>query len=214
MIRVVSPNISLDRFYSNQDELKIISELISLSNPEKNQPTVFLWPEGIIPDTYLSDMKIYQNLFSDNFSSDHIIIMGINNLETKNNKKLYFNSLAVFDNQLNLLKSYNKVNLVPFGEFVPFESVLGLMGFKTITNQYQSFSSGLEREPMDLKSDKFNLSLLPLICYEIIYSGRLFKNQDFDYIINISEDGWFGNQLGQNNILVIVFSDLLKAESI
>jgi len=44
LIRVVSPNISLDRFYSNQDELKIINELISLSNPEKNQPTVFLWP--------------------------------------------------------------------------------------------------------------------------------------------------------------------------
>jgi len=196
LIRVVSPNISLDRFYSNQDELKIINELISLSNPEKNQPTVFLWPEGIIPDTYLSDMKIYQSLFSDNFSSDHIIIMGINNLETKNNKKLYFNSLAVFDNQLNLLKSYNKVNLVPFGEFVPFESVLGLMGLKTITNHYQSFSSGQEREPLDLKSDKFNLSLLPLICYEIIYSGRLYKNQDFDYIINISEDGWFGKSIG------------------
>ena len=37
---------------------------------------------------------------------------------------------------------------------------------------------------------------MPLICYEIIYSGKLFKNDNFDYIINISEDGWFGNSIG------------------
>jgi apolipoprotein N-acyltransferase len=35
-----------------------------------------------------------------------------------------------------------------------------------------------------------------LICYEIIYSGRLFRNQNFDLIINISEDGWFGKSIG------------------
>ena len=38
---------------------------------------------------------------------------------------------------------------------------------------------------------------MPLICYEIIYSGNLNKNnKDFDFIINISEDGWFGNTIG------------------
>jgi len=35
-----------------------------------------------------------------------------------------------------------------------------------------------------------------LICYEIIYSGKIFKKNDFDYIINISEDGWFGKSIG------------------
>ena len=56
-IRVVSPNISLERFYSNQDESKIIKELIVLTNPQRNQPTIFLWPEGIISESYLNDMK-------------------------------------------------------------------------------------------------------------------------------------------------------------
>ena len=46
------------------------------------------------------------------------------------------------------------------------------------------------------KNDKIELKLLPLICYEIIYSNRLFKDKNFDYIINISEDGWFGNSIG------------------
>jgi len=37
---------------------------------------------------------------------------------------------------------------------------------------------------------------LPLICYEIIYSGKLTKNLNYDYIMNISEDGWFGKSVG------------------
>ena len=40
------------------------------------------------------------------------------------------------------------------------------------------------------------MKILPLICYEIIYSGNIFKNSNFDLIINISEDGWFGNSIG------------------
>ena len=37
---------------------------------------------------------------------------------------------------------------------------------------------------------------MPLICYEIIYSGKIFTNSNFDYIVNISEDGWFGKSIG------------------
>ena len=42
----------------------------------------------------------------------------------------------------------------------------------------------------------FLLKILPLICYEIIYSGKIFKNSNFDLIVNISEDGWFGKSIG------------------
>ncbi|MDA8804771.1 apolipoprotein N-acyltransferase, partial [Candidatus Pelagibacter bacterium] len=195
-IRAVSPNIRLDRFYSKQDELKIIQELITLSSPEKKEPMIFLWPEGIIPDSYLRDMDIYKELFSNSFSSDDLIIMGLNSVKTKNNENLFFNSMAIFNNKLDLIHSYNKNNLVPFGEFTPFESVLSLIGLKTVTNDYQSFSKGENQKALLIKNDKIELKLLPLICYEIIYSNRLFKDKNFDYIINISEDGWFGNSIG------------------
>ena len=91
-IKAISPNISLDRFYSKQDELKIINELIELSAPTKIKPTVFLWPEGIIPDSYLRDMSVYKNLFFNNFGEHDLIIMGLNSIETRNNKNLFFNS--------------------------------------------------------------------------------------------------------------------------
>ena len=195
-IRAVSPNISLDRFYSKQDELKVINELIELSDPTKIEPTIFLWPEGIIPDSYLRDLNIYKSLFLNNFGEHDLIIMGLNSIETKNGQNLFFNTMAVFNNKLDLLMSYNKVNLVPFGEFLPFEGILSLIGLRTVTNNYQSFSSGQIRIPLNIKNDKINLNLLPLICYEIIYSGKLSKDDNFDYIINISEDGWFGNSIG------------------
>jgi len=195
-IKAISSNISLDRFYSKQDELKIINELIQLSAPTKGKPTIFLWPEGIIPDSYVSDMSMYKDLFSNYFGEDDLIIMGLNSLEKNEDKKLIFNSMAVFNNRLNLIQNYNKVNLVPFGEFTPYENILGLIGLKTITNEYQSFSSGNVRKAFNIKKGKIDLNLLPLICYEIIYSGKLSTDKDFDYIINISEDGWFGNSIG------------------
>ena len=195
-IRAISSNISLDRFYSKQDELKIIKELITLSNPKNKKPTIFIWPEGIIPDSYLEDISIHKKLFSDNFGKHDLIIIGLNSIENRNNKNLVFNSMGVFNNQLELIHKYNKVNLVPFGEFIPFENILSLVGIKTVTNEYKSFSKGNNREILNIKSDKFELNLLPLICYEIIYSGKLSKNKNFDYIINISEDGWFGKSIG------------------
>jgi apolipoprotein N-acyltransferase len=195
-IKAISSNISLDRFYSKQDELKIIKELIDISISEKKEPTIFLWPEGIIPDSNVRDMNMYKNLFLNNFSDEDIIIMGLNSIENKNDKNLFFNTMAIFNNKLDLIKKYNKVNLVPFGEFTPFKGILALIGFKTITNEHQSFSSGDSRKPLKIKNDKIDLNLLPLICYEIIYSGKLSNDKNFDYIINISEDGWFGDSIG------------------
>ena len=195
-IRVISPNISLDRFYSKKDELKTINELISLSNPEKKIPTIYLWPEGIIPESYVRDMGVYKDLFLNNFGKSDLIIMGLNSDEIQDGKNLYFNTMAVFNNQLDLIDHYNKVNLVPFGEFIPFENIFKFVGLKPITNQYQSFSSGKIRNLLKIKNDKIDISVLPLICYEIIYSGKLFKEANFNYIINISEDGWFGDSVG------------------
>ena len=195
-IKAISSNISIDKFYSSQDELKIINELIELSVPTKKVPTIFLWPEGIISDSYLRDMYVYKDLFLNSFGEDDLIIMGLNSIEKKKDKNLFFNSMAVFNNELDIITNYNKVKLVPFGEFTPFESILSLIGLKTVTNSYQSFSSGEARVPFNIKNSKIDLKLLPLICYEVIYSGNLSKDNNFDYIINISEDGWFGNSIG------------------
>ena len=111
-------------------------------------------------------------------------------------KDLFYNSFSFYDHEINLINNYNKVKLVPFGEFLPFEKILGSIGLKSLTNNYQSYSRGKNREIISITQNNFDIKLLPLICYEIIYSGKIFHNSEFDYIINISEDGWFGDSVG------------------
>ena len=197
-VKIVSPNFSLQD-YAIKDEKSQLKRLIKISDPEKDKKTLFIWPEGIFYESYLSDIKIYKKLFNDSFSENHLIILGINNYVNLNdeNKKKYFNSLVVINNKLDILAIYNKINLVPFGEFLPFEKFLSKLGIKKITSGYNSFSAGDERFMINL-GDGFNGKLiLPLICYEIIYSGKIkTKNQSPDLVINISEDAWFGNSIG------------------
>ena len=68
--------------------------------------------------------------------------------------------------------------------------------FIFITRWIYSYSSGVNRDIININKNKFSLKIIPLICYEIIYSGEISKDNKFDYIINISEDGWFGNSIG------------------
>ena len=83
--------------------------------------------------------------------------------------------------------------MVPFGEFLPFENVLSNFGFKKITQGYRSFSPDNRRDLIRLNKYSF----IPLICYEIIYSGQINNSEkNYDFILNISEDGWFGNSIG------------------
>ncbi len=195
-VRVVGSKIKLDRFYSNIDPITVIEDLIELSEPDKNEKIIFVWPEGIIPGISQEKIIDYKWLFENHFNENHLLVFGINSKSVDKGVIKYFNSLSVYDHNLNLLNSYNKVNLVPFGEFLPLENILKNIGLKTLTNNYQSYSKGNERKIIKIRNNNSSVKFLPLICYEIIYSGKIFKDSDFDFIINISEDGWFGQSVG------------------
>ena len=195
-VRIIGSNISLDKFYSSIDPTNIIKDLIKISSPDAYEKTIFVWPEAIIPDISKEELVKYSSLFKKNFNKNHILIIGINSQPNKNQPKDYFNSFSVYDYKLNLLGSYNKINLVPFGEFLPFEKFFKSIGLRSLTNNYHSFSKGGQRDIIEIKYQNYSLKILPLICYEIIYSGKIFDNNNFDLIINISEDGWFGKSIG------------------
>ena len=196
LIRILGSNVSIDRFYGNSQTENVINELIKLSSPDQNKKTFFVWPEGIIPSTYQDELYLYDDIFKKNFNKNHYIGIGLTSrlLDGKNYK--YYNSFVVFDNNLNLINHYNKINLVPFGEFIPFETFFGKIGLKVITNNIRSFDKGDIRDVITIQDGIFQFSFLPLICYEIIYTGNLSENFDFDFIVNISEDGWFGKSIG------------------
>ena len=187
-IKVISPKVKIDRFFENEDPLIIIEELIELSNPS-DENVIFVFPEGILSNVFLEDIQTYKKIFNNSFSKNHKILLGIN---SNQNSKIY-NSMAILDNNLRVLSKYNKNKLVPFGEFLPLEKFFKKIGLKKITQGYISFSAADERKILLIE----NIRFLPLICYEIIYSGKINKNdEEFDFIVNISEDGWFGNSIG------------------
>ncbi|MDC3101876.1 apolipoprotein N-acyltransferase [Candidatus Pelagibacter sp.] len=195
-VRVIGSNIKLERFYSNIDPITAIEDLIELSEPDKNEKIIFVWPEGILPGISQEKLVDYKILFEKNFNENHLLVLGINSKSVEKGVVKYFNSLSIYDHNLNLLNSYDKINLVPFGEFLPLENILKNVGLKALTNDYKSYSKGSDRNIIKINKNNFSFKFLPLICYEIIYSGRIFNNSDFDFIINISEDGWFGQSTG------------------
>ena len=195
-IRVVGSDIKLDRFYYNVDPISVIEDLIEISRPAKNEKIIFVWPEGILPGISQKQLVEYDWLFNKYFNENHLLVIGINGQSFNKDGIKYFNSLSIYDHNLDLISTYNKNNLVPFGEFLPLEKILKNIGLKTLTNNYQSYSKGDKREIIEINQKNFSLKFLPLICYEIIYSGKIFNNSNFDFIINISEDGWFGQSIG------------------
>ena len=195
-IKILSTNVPIERFYSNVDEEKILEYLINLSNPSFNKKTIFIWPEGIIPNFNLPLLKNeYDFLFKKSFSENHRIILGLNDYQIENNKEYIYNSFVVIDNELDVIYKYYKNKLVPFGEYLPLESLFSKIGLRSLTNNYQSYSSSKIRDLFNLDLHS-TIKILPLICYEIIYSGQLSLDDDYNFIVNLSEDGWFGDSIG------------------
>ena len=189
--KIVSPNFNLKYNLTSNDLENLITKLVKYSEPNKKKPTVFVWPEGTFAGYYLDDLKRYKNLIKNNFSENDLIIFGSNTQDLEKNK--IFNSLIVINNNFDIIYRYNKKKLVPFGEFLPLQIYLNKLGLKKITQGYGSFERGETQKNFIYK----DLNILPIICYEIIFT-ELFQasNQNTNLIINISEDAWFGNSIG------------------
>jgi len=189
--KIISPNFQLKYYSPISDVEKKLKKLIRYSNPEPDKKSLFIWPEGVFTGYNYSDILQFKDLVKKSFSNKHFILFGINTNNENNNKN--YNSLIVVNNDFKILYQYNKKKLVPFGEFLPFEIFLSKFGLKKITQGHGSFSSGKAQE--NLKID--NLNILPLICYEIIFP-ELSQQADIktNLVVNISEDGWFGESIG------------------
>ena len=131
-------------------------------------------------------------MISKSFSKDHFIVFGINVLDINSGK--FYNSMLIVNNDFEIVQRYNKRKLVPFGEFLPFEDILNNFGLKKITEGHGSFLRGNKNN--NLKIEEINI--LPLICYEVIFTDLIQKSDNTNIIINISEDGWFGKSVGPN----------------
>ena len=190
-VKVVAPNFDLKYGLNHKEIEERLKKLIRYSEPNENKKTLFIWPEGVFSGYSYNEVLIFRDLINENFSKNHLILFGVNKLDKVSGN--FYNSLLIVDNNLKILQSYNKRKLVPFGEFLPFENLLSNFGLKKITEGHGSFIKG--KKDKSLLID--NLNILPLICYEVIFTNLIQKSdQNTNLIVNISEDGWFGESIG------------------
>jgi apolipoprotein N-acyltransferase len=129
--KVVSPNFELKYFSSIEDVKNKLEKLIKYSDPDPQKKTLFVWPEGVFTGFNFEQIKQYKSEFEEAFSENHLILFGINTLSSVKSKNNIFNSLIIVNNKLDIIFQYNKIKLVPFGEFLPFEAFLNKFGLKT-----------------------------------------------------------------------------------
>jgi apolipoprotein N-acyltransferase len=192
-IKIISPNFKLE-YGLNIDQIEDrLKKLIKYSDPNNNKKTLFIWPEGVFSGYNFKEIKVFKNLINKNFSKEHYIVFGSNKLNE--NTGLFFNSLFLVNNNLEIIQHYNKQKLVPFGEFLPFGNLFNKIGLKKITEGQVSFQKDVKQNNIKLNE----LSILPLICYEVIFTEFIQNaSSDTNLIVNISEDGWFGDSIGPN----------------
>ena len=190
-IKVISPDFDLKYNISITEIEDRLKKLVKYSDPDPTKKTFFIWPEGVFTGFNFDEIYEFKNLIENNFNEKHLIFFGINTLNKTSG--FYYNSMLVINDKFKILHKYNKKKLVPFGEFLPFEKSLNKIGLKKITQGQTSFSKGKNQNNIIIN----NVNILPMICYEVIFTELAQKsNHKTNLIINISEDGWFGNSIG------------------
>jgi apolipoprotein N-acyltransferase len=98
-----------------------------------------------------------------------------------------------------LLSTYDKFHLVPFGEYLPLESLLGALGITKLVGFPGSFSAGDGPHTVDVPGAP---DAGPLICYEILFPAAVTGVPRPHWLVNVTDDSWFGPWAGPRQHLL------------
>jgi apolipoprotein N-acyltransferase len=105
-----------------------------------------------------------------------------------------YNSVYVVDHSGTAVPVYDKVKLVPFGEFLPLRALLERLGLEQLIRVPGGFLAGDRREPVTTPSAP---RFVPLVCYEIIFPRAVVPpGERPGWLLNLTNDGWFGATAG------------------
>ena len=154
-------------------------EFISLSSQAAEIADILVWPEAPLPYTFESVRS--QNLIK---NLEKPLVSGFFSYQEGN----LYNSIINSEQEI----KYNKRKLVPFGEYIPFESFLrGLISFFDMP--MSNITQGGAPQQMNVGYGNFS----PLVCFDIVFGEMVRKDvKSSNYIINVSNDTWFGNSFG------------------
>lgn len=152
------------------------------------RPDLIAWPESPAP-FYDSDPAFRADLSGLAKSAQAWIVVGNIATQGQRQSQEFFNAASLVGPDGQWLARYDKVHLVPFGEYVPFKRWLSFAG--GLTKEVGDFSRGVSRTPLQAGDKKLGI----FICYESIFPDevRQFAQQGAQVFVNISNDGWYGD---------------------
>ena len=200
--RVVQPNFPENTQYlgdwyaDHQADLSALRQLSLRPSPGPQQPDVLIWPEAPAPFSF-QDPRFGPYISQLAIDFGHPVIAGV--IEWKPGRQfirgaerdvlLPYNSAAMIDSSGQKTFGYDKIHLVPFGEYEPFPFIHQVVA--SVSAEVGGFHKGTDRAVGQFPNGN---TFSVFICYESIYPGeiRAFVYRGAQLLINISNDGWFG----------------------
>jgi len=200
VIRVVQANIDQKDKWKPENLDLVFSAYEDLTaRPAARRPDIVIWPEGALPaviDDLIAAGSPYAPRLRDAVQPGQTLLMGANRAEPDGQGGYrYFNTLIAFRRDAQALRVggyYDKFRLVPFGEFMPLGDLAGRLGIRALVHMPDDFTAGPRSRPLVVEGMP---SVQPLICYEALFPG-LAGGERPAWILNISNDAWFGRTSG------------------
>jgi len=208
-ISVVQPNIPQSIKWQEYAKQDIWEQYLSLTQEAlEDNPDLIIWPESALPGVLKKDPYIERDLKAFVSNIQIPLLVGVVNSEKDN----YYNSAILISKKGEFIQRYDKLHLVPFGEYIPLKRIFGFL--ETIVpigdfipgKEYTIFDLGDSSirlpvslsarqtvRPIDQQTGRLKFSVL--ICFEDIFPriSRQFVKKGADFLINITNDAWFGN---------------------
>ncbi len=200
-IALVQGNISQEMKWDRTNHPFIMSKYMQLSEDHLDADIV-VWPETAIPTYYTLVKDSFIKELSETAQNNNVdFLVGVFTYDPSNGK--VFNSVMALGEGLSF---YQKQHLVPFGEYIPFRGLTSFLD-RYIQIPMEDLSEGEGRPLVSLKGHPVGAS----ICYEVVYGNEVIEAlPDAKFLINVSNDAWFGDSLAPHQHLEIARSRAIE----
>lgn len=193
-IRIVQANIAQHHKWDPQKRLEWFQHHLTLSaTPAQPPPQIIVWPESAVPYDIDGQAEV-RDYLAPAVPAAGVLLVGGDRYLFDREPPVAHNTLFVLGDRAEVLDRYDKVNLVPFGEFLPLRGVLGRLGLRKLTEGSVDFRPGEGRRSLHLPGLP---PASPLICYEAAFPAQATDPGDRPaWLVNITNDAWFGRSSG------------------
>jgi apolipoprotein N-acyltransferase len=202
-LRIMQPNLQQDVRFNYAAKAEVMQKYLTLSDrasgPQSTgvrDASILIWPESAFP-FFLTREADAMAQIAELLPKGTILLTGsvrAPDLPPGTIITRAYNSIYAIDHDGSVLSIYDKLHLVPFGEYLPFQDWMEKLGFVQLTKVQGGFIAGARRRTMEIPNAP---RVLPLICYEAIFPGEVATRDDRPgWIVNLTNDGWFGISTG------------------